>query len=38
MTWYQGEEKPQIWKDGGIPQWGSGALFIGDSLGDPMQF
>lgn len=30
MTWYQGEEKPQIWKDGGIPQWGSGALFIGE--------
>ena len=30
MTWYQGEEKPQIWKDGGIPQWDSGALFIGE--------
>ena len=30
MTWYQGEEKPEIWKEGGIPQWGSGHLFIGD--------
>ena len=28
-TWYQGEDKPQIWKDGGIPQWESGVLFIG---------
>lgn len=30
LTWYQGREKPQIWKDGGIPQWNSGVLFIGD--------
>ncbi|MCH5372566.1 MAG: Gfo/Idh/MocA family oxidoreductase [Planctomycetes bacterium] len=30
MTWYQGENKPDIWKEGGIPQWGSGHLFIGD--------
>jgi predicted dehydrogenase len=30
MTWYQGENKPQIWKEGGIPKWGSGHLFIGD--------
>ena len=30
LTWYQGENKPQIWKDGGIPQWGNGALFIGE--------
>ena len=29
LTWYQGTEKPQIWKDGGIPKWGSGVLFIG---------
>jgi len=29
MTWYQGEEKPAIWKEGGIPQWGNGHLFIG---------
>jgi hypothetical protein len=30
VTWYQGEHKPQIWKDGGIPQWGDGVLFIGE--------
>ncbi|QXD26267.1 Gfo/Idh/MocA family oxidoreductase [Opitutia bacterium ISCC 51] len=30
LTWYQGLEKPQIWKDQGIPQWGSGHLFVGD--------
>jgi len=30
MTWYQGEEKPEIWKEKGIPQWGNGHLFIGD--------
>lgn len=28
-TWYQGTEKPQIWKDGKIPQWSDGTLFIG---------
>ncbi len=30
LTWYQGLEKPQIWKDNGIPQWANGHLFIGD--------
>ena len=30
LTWYQGEEKPQLWKDGAIPQWGDGVLFVGD--------
>jgi len=30
VTWYQGTEKPQILKDGGIPKWDSGVLFIGD--------
>jgi predicted dehydrogenase len=30
LTWYQGDMKPQIWKDNGIPQWGNGVLFIGD--------
>ncbi len=30
VTWYQGEHKPQIWKDGGIPQWANGHLFIGE--------
>ena len=30
MTWYQGAEKPEICKAGGIPNWGSGVLFVGD--------
>jgi len=30
LTWYQGENKPEIWQQGGIPKWGSGHLFIGD--------
>jgi predicted dehydrogenase len=30
MTWYQGVNKPEIWTSGGIPQWGSGHLFIGE--------
>jgi hypothetical protein len=30
LTWYQGLEKPQIWKEKGIPQWSYGHLFIGD--------
>ena len=30
LTWYQGENKPEIWKEGRIPKWGSGHLFIGD--------
>ena len=30
LTWHQGENKPVIWKEKGIPQWGSGILFIGD--------
>ncbi len=29
VSWYQGEDKPQIWKERGIPQWDSGCLFIG---------
>jgi predicted dehydrogenase len=29
LSWYQGEDKPQIWKEQGIPQWDSGCLFIG---------
>ena len=29
LTWYQGSERPEIWKEGGIPQWKNGALFIG---------
>jgi len=30
VNWYQGTHKPKIWTDGGIPQWGSASLFIGD--------
>ncbi len=30
LSWYQGTEKPKIWRDKGIPQWGNGHLFIGD--------
>jgi len=30
LTWYQGKNKPKVWSDGAIPQWGSGVLFIGD--------
>jgi predicted dehydrogenase len=31
LSWYQGEMKPQIWKDKNISQWGSGCLFIGSA-------
>ena len=30
LTWYQGMNKPPIWENGGIPQWKSGVLFVGD--------
>ncbi len=30
LTWYQGEMKPAIWNEKGIPQWADGVLFIGD--------
>ena len=30
LTWYQGVNKPKIWTENGIPQWGNGHLFIGD--------
>ncbi len=30
LTWHQGDNKPEIWTDGGIPKWGDGCLFIGD--------
>ncbi len=29
LHWYQGIEKPQAWRDGTIPKWGDGVLFIG---------
>ncbi|MGI8785167.1 MAG: Gfo/Idh/MocA family protein [Acidobacteriota bacterium] len=30
LTWHQGENRPKIWTDGGIPQWPDAQLFIGD--------
>ena len=30
VNWYQGDNKPAIWTEGGIPQWGSCVLFVGD--------
>lgn len=30
LTWYQGATKPAVWREGKIPQWGDGTLFIGD--------
>lgn len=30
LTWHQGREKPAIWREGGIPRWGDGVLFIGE--------
>jgi predicted dehydrogenase len=30
LTWYQGEAKPKIWTEGGIPQWPDAQLFVGD--------
>ncbi|MBI3875689.1 MAG: Gfo/Idh/MocA family oxidoreductase [Verrucomicrobia bacterium] len=30
LTWYQGENKPDLWTQKKIPQWGNGHLFVGD--------
>ena len=30
VNWYQGTEKPEVWKNNSIPKWGSGVLFVGD--------
>ncbi len=30
VSWYQGLERPTIWKEKKIPQWNFGILFIGD--------
>ena len=30
LTWYQGINKPPLWTEGKIPQWGSGVLFVGE--------
>jgi hypothetical protein len=29
LHWYQGEEKPQLWRDDAIPRWDDGVLFVG---------
>ncbi len=29
LTWHQGSHKPERWKEGGIPPWKNGVLFIG---------
>lgn len=29
LTWHQGTHKPEIWREGKIPQWANGVLFIG---------
>jgi len=29
LTWYQGEDKPDAWKDGAIPKWADATLFVG---------
>ena len=29
LHWYQGTHKPEVWKQGAIPQWRSGVLFVG---------
>lgn len=29
LTWYQGEDKPDAWKDGTIPKWADATLFVG---------
>lgn len=29
VTWYQGADRPALWKENKIPQWGGGVLFVG---------
>jgi predicted dehydrogenase len=29
LSWYQGEDKPDLWTRGAIPKWDSGVLFVG---------
>ncbi len=29
VSWYQGERKPELWRQKKIPAWGDGVLFIG---------
>lgn len=30
LTWYQGEDKPEIWKQGAIPRYDNAVLFVGE--------
>lgn len=30
LSWYQGANKPDLFKEGAIPQWDSACLFVGD--------
>jgi predicted dehydrogenase len=30
LSWYQGLNRPKLWKEEAIPQWDSGVLFVGD--------
>jgi predicted dehydrogenase len=30
VAWYQGANKPKLWQEKAIPQWGNGTLFVGD--------
>lgn len=30
LSWYQGTNRPKLWKEEAIPQWDSGCLFVGD--------
>ena len=30
LTWYQGTNKPALWTEKKIPQWGNGVLFVGE--------
>ena len=29
LTWYQGDHKPDLWKENAVPQWANGVLFVG---------
>jgi predicted dehydrogenase len=29
LSWYQGEDKPELWTNGAIPKWNDGVLFVG---------
>jgi predicted dehydrogenase len=29
VSWYQGTAKPELWKEGKVPRWSNGVLFVG---------